>query len=318
MLCVFVTDRHLTLELKVRNIEKELLLRSSAETEDSLAKLMSRTYHPESDSHWQNVQVENKLFDRVRRSSAKEEIRLLDSECTCVGLPGPPGPPGSFGPQGEKGEAGVKGQKGELGSNRMPRSYQSRHIPRRPPLTKIQGGFEYAEVIAMKGEPGLRGLPGPPGPPGPSGVPGANGKDGATGPPGPIGPTGEPGIIGLPGPQGLRGYPGLDGAPGLKGDAYTKMQRDSSRSFTFDAMPGLPGPPGKPGEKGAKGDVGPVSLFDPKMNVHAIPGPPGPQGDLGPEGKRGRRGKPGKRGKSGRAANRGAPGNDIKRDSKKE
>ena len=315
VLCVFVTDRHLTLELKVRNIEKELLQK---DTGDSIEKLIRRSYLSDSDIQWNQGRARNdEIFERVRRSSSPEEIRLSDTSCTCVGLPGPPGPsgspglPGSYGPRGEKGVIGEKGQKGDLGSNRMPRSYHSRHGPRRAALTKLQGGFEYAEVIAMKGEPGMRGPPGLPGPAGPRGDPGAHGQDGLPGPEGKKGPKGgpgEPGSIGLPGPKGLRGYPGLDGAPGQKGNGYPEMQMDSSRSFTFEAVTGPPGPPGKPGEKGNKGDYGPVSLFDPKSSIQTLAGPPGNKGDTGQPGKRGKRGKPGKRGRSGRAANRGAPG----------
>jgi hypothetical protein len=69
-------------------------------------------------------------------------------------------------------------------------------FPRRTSLTRLEGGFHYAEVIAIKGDPG---------PPGPSGPPGQRGPSGAQGQPG---REGEVGPIGLPGPKGLRGYPG--------------------------------------------------------------------------------------------------------------
>ena len=280
VLCVFVTDRHLTLELRVTRAEAELEKLHQVEQQ----------YFPSEEAPGQ--------------ARAKRSVEAELAGCSCVGLPGPQGPPGRDGrpggPPGEKGEKGVSGREG----GRMARSYQSRHqagshSPRRSSNTILQGGFQYAEVIAMKGEPGQpgqpgpQGLPGPPGPAGPSGPAGAGGVEG---------PRGETGRMGLPGPQGPRGYPGLDGSPGQ----VAGMQADgSSRSFTFDGVMGPPGPPGRPGEKGDKGEDGPVSLYDPKTKSLSVPGPPGATGPAGPEGKRGQRGR---RGKSGRAANRGAPG----------
>lgn len=284
VLCVFVTDRHLTLEWKVKNMESDL------------NKLNDYFLLQKEPRHSEVIPGSS----RVKRSY-QEEITLADndlkSKCTCIGLPGPPGKDGTPG-----GPPGQKGEKGENGMTRMPRSYQSRHSPRRSSNTILQGGYQYAEVIAMKGEPGIRGLPGPPGPPG------KPGRDGGEGPPGADGPPGNDGRMGLPGPQGPRGYPGLDGAPGPKQEVlnYSQMQSDGqSRSFTFDAVMGPPGPPGKPGEKGDKGDVGPMSMYDPKTASITVTGPPGPEGPQGPDGKRGPRGR---RGKSGKAANRGAPG----------
>ena len=279
VLCVFVTDRHLTLELRVNRAEAEL--QKLNQLEQQFFQL--RTDFPSEDQQ------------RFKRSLEPPEV----SGCSCVGLPGPQGPPGRDGKPG--GPPGAKGEKGESGreGGRMARSYQSRHSPRRSSNTILQGGFQYAEVIAMKGEPGQ------PGQPGPQGLPGPPGPAGAAGPPGDAGvegPAGETGRMGLPGPQGPRGYPGLDGSPGQ----VAGMQADgSSRSFTFDGVMGPPGPPGRPGEKGDKGDEGPVSLYDPKTKSLSVPGPPGPVGPAGPEGKRGVRGR---RGKSGKAANRGAPG----------
>ena len=78
---------------------------------------------------------------------------------------GYPGFPGSVGPEGPKGEPGDLVD--EDGSRRT--SARSR---RRSTYTKLAGGYGYAEVIALKGEPGQSGppgLPGPPGPPGPLG-----------------------------------------------------------------------------------------------------------------------------------------------------
>ena len=262
VLCVFVTDRHLTLERKVKNLEAELHQQYFELRTDSLSE----------------------------RSRLKRSLDVEGGGCSCVGLPGPPGRDGQPG-----GPPGQKGEKGESGRERMARSYQSRHAPRRSSNTVLQGGFQYAEVIAMKGEPGQPGQPGPPGLPGP---------------PGPGGEPGEAGRMGLPGPQGPRGYPGLDGARGQVEDMknYAGMQADgSSRSFTFEGVMGPPGPPGKPGEKGERGEAGPLSLYDPKTKTVTVPGPEGPAGPPGADGKRGQRGR---RGKSGRAANRGAPGNE--------
>ena len=286
VLCVFVTDRHLQLEWRVRNMETEL------------QKLQS------SGPSFRDDPV-SELAPRVKRGvSATSELGDPD-DCTCIGLPGPPGKDGAPG-----GPPGPKGQKGDMGNSRvrMPRSYLNRHAPRRSSNTILQGGFEYAEVIAMKGEPGMRGLPGPPGPAGSPGLPGVDGGHGLPGSEGQRGPAGEPGRMGLPGPQGPRGYPGLDGAPGPIQESlkHSEMQADgSSRSFTFDAVMGPPGPPGRPGEKGERGEAGPMSMYDPKTNAVTVSGPPGPMGPEGPEGKRGARGR---RGKSGKAANRGAPG----------
>jgi len=234
VLCVFVTDRHLKLELKVKSLEQDLesLENSKLKREEGEERLMRNSYLARqmsgmSDTHWGFNQDQGgeswelEMKKRVRRSSRPEEIRLSDTACTCVGLPGPPGQHGFSGLPGAKGDSGEKGQKGDFGSNRITRSYQSRHAPRRSSYTKLQGGFQYAEVIAMKGEPGLRGFQGPPGPPGANGTPGQkgqNGNQGLIGQIGPTGPVGEFGKLGLPGSKGLRGYPGLDGVLGQKGE----------------------------------------------------------------------------------------------------
>ena len=261
VLCVFVTDRHLKLEDKVKNLEADL--------------------------HQQYFELRTDSVSEQRRFKRSYEGEAAG--CSCVGLPGPPGRDGRPG-----GPPGQKGEKGESGRERMARSYQSRHSPRRSSNTVLQGGFPYAEVIAMKGEPGTAGPAGPPGLPGPPG------------------PAGESGRMGLPGPQGPRGYPGLDGAPGQVEDMknYAGMQADgSSRSFTFEGVMGPPGPPGKPGEKGDRGEEGALSLYDPKTKTVTVPGPPGPAGPPGADGKRGQRGR---RGKSGKAASRGAPGKRLR------
>jgi hypothetical protein len=171
--------------------------------------------------------VEGGRSSRLKRSAyyppdeSPEEVRLYDIPgpgCSCIGLPGLPGPPG---PKGEPaaaaadpltepsdhGAASPRSQRGGGAQRRYPRRSSSAAA-----LTRLEGGFQYAEVIAMKGE---QGAPGPPGPPGPAG---------------PLGPAGDPGPIGLPGPKGLRGYPGLDGAAGQKGECMVQqMQADSAR-----------------------------------------------------------------------------------------
>ncbi len=50
--------------------------------------------------------------------------------------------------------------------------------PRRTSLTRLEGGFHYAEVIAIKGDPGPPGPAGPPGMRGPYGPQGQQGLDG--------------------------------------------------------------------------------------------------------------------------------------------
>ena len=159
VLCVFVTDRHLQLEWRVRNMETELQkLQSSGPSfrDDPLSE----------------------LAPRVKRGVSATAELADPGDCTCIGLPGPPGKDGAPG-----GPPGPKGQKGDMGNSRvrMPRSYLNRHAPRRSSNTILQGGFEYAEVIAMKGEPGMRGLPGPPGPAGSHGLPGVDGGHGLPG-----------------------------------------------------------------------------------------------------------------------------------------
>jgi hypothetical protein len=163
--------------------------------------------------------VEGGRSSRLKRSAyyppdeSPEEVRLYDIPgpgCSCVGLPGLPGPPG---PKGEP--AAAADPLTEPTDHGAAAARSRRRYPRRSSaaaLTRLEGGFQYAEVIAMKGE---QGAPGPPGPPGPAG---------------PLGPAGDPGPIGLPGPKGLRGYPGLDGAAGQKGECMVQqMQADSAR-----------------------------------------------------------------------------------------
>ena len=224
------------------------------------------------------------------------------NDCTCMGLPGPPGPlgmPGKSGNQGNPGlpgpigPAGPKGEQGTPGYKFLPKR-GNRRGPRRTALTKIANEYGYAEVIAIKGDPGN------PGPPGPQGLPGLMGPPGFDGSPGLNGKKGDVDARGAPGEKRQQGLPGLDGSPA------NRMQADASiRSFTFDAVPGLPGPPGKPGEKGEKGDIGPISFYDPKSNAKMIIGPAGPKGNAGNDGPRGKRGK---RGRPGKASREGRPG----------
>merc|ERR1719273_657366 len=162
----------------------ELLENSDRWSEEQTERLMERNYRANQDlAHgW-----------REKRSPDPEEIRLKDPDCTCVGLPGPPGPqgpegyrgyPGTDGVDGNKGDIGhpgQKGDKGDLGGRRSVRAHSPRRSPRRSSLTRLAGGFEYTEVVAMKGEPGLPGPPGVRGAPGPMGLPGFDGAPGKEG-----------------------------------------------------------------------------------------------------------------------------------------
>lgn len=240
LLCVFVTSRHLNLEEKVRNLQQEL---SSIEYRLLDRTILSDTWEgqeEEKETSWDNSILEANYYIQVNRgpeSRNKREINLrINSEkdsrkkreadylsehgCACVGLPGLPGPPGPPG----AGQDGIKGEKGDPGSyhSRSSRPWYPERLPRRTSLTRLEGGFQYAEVIAMKGDPGPPGPPGGQGPPGPVGPVGQTGV-GEPGVPGQVGP------MGLPGPKGLRGYPGLDGAPGQKGECIIPMQMDSAR-----------------------------------------------------------------------------------------
>ena len=120
----------------------------------------------------------------------------------------------------------------------------------------LAGGYGYAEVIALKGEPGRAGPPGLPGPSGPMGLPGFDGS------------PGKPGPIGERRPVGLPGSPGIDGSPGLKGEPGHSfeegMQADSSRTFTFEAASPIPGPPGPPGQS-------PSSTLEDTLSAAAAP-----------------------------------------------
>ena len=174
--------RHLILEEQVRGIQLTLNklqpAHSTAEENPVQRNRRSAYYSTE---------------EAEEEKSAPEEVRLYDHVsparpgCSCVGLPGLPGPPG---PKGDPADS--SGEK---------RQHQRRY-PRRSnaAVTRLEGGFQYAEVIAMKGE------------------------QGAPGPPGPVGP------MGLPGLKGVRGYPGLDGVAGQKGECMIQqMQADSAR-----------------------------------------------------------------------------------------
>ena len=310
VLCLYVTHSHLGLRSEVSQdqalshtwrgrLEADLL-----DYHDVLQQVKLRLDAQESE-----LEELRGLLDQSESSRDKREAYRRDrrGDCSCMGLPGPPGPlgspgrdgsPGSEGPRGPSGPVGQKGEQGEPGYRFLPARARGRS-PRRTGLTKLANDYGYAEVIAIKGDPG------PPGPPGPQGLPGLMGTPGFDGAPGLSGP---PGPRGLQGEKGLRGLPGLDGSPASPNN---RMQADASsvsRSFTFDALPGMPGPPGPPGkagEKGDKGAVGPISFYDPKSNAKMIVGPPGSKGEPGEAGVRGRRGK---RGRDGRARAAGRPG----------
>ena len=312
VLCLYVTHSHLGLRREVsqdqelslgwrRRMEADLL-----DYHDVLQQVKIKLESQESELEDLRGLLSNPdSSQREKREAYRRSERR--GECSCMGLPGPPGPlgspgrdgsPGSVGPAGPSGPVGQKGDQGEPGYRFLPSRARGRS-PRRTGLTKLANDYGYAEVIAIKGDPGAPGPPGPQGLPGLMGTPGFDGAPGLTGP---------PGARGLRGEKGQRGLPGLDGSPASPAN---RMQADASsvsRSFTFDALPGMPGPPGPPGkagEKGEKGAVGPISFYDPKSNAKMIVGPPGSKGEPGEAGLRGRRGK---RGRDGRARAAGRPG----------
>ena len=234
------------LKSEVRQLKQDFeIIRA---TSNSFERYSTRFSSTSTKSH-----VPNNQNSRFKRSLQDNKNDYSNDGCTCTGLPGPPGPPGDDGkdgypgfpgPVGIQGPQGPPGPKGDMGG--FVRSGRSR---RRSTYTKLAGGYGYAEVIALKGEPGRTGAPGLPGPPGPLGLPGFDGAPGQIGSPGPAGSQGERGPVGLPGemgPPGMPGRHGLDGMPGQKGDPGTKfadeMQMDSSRTFTFEAASPPPGP----------------------------------------------------------------------------
>ena len=247
VLCVFVTHRHLRLEHAVTDLRSnvDVLQANVDRCQSTLAQVKLKLERPESRekpergseesfvekvseverrgkendaSQWRGREDEKTIIgpgsedagypyqpyrqpsdnNRQKRGVVAKGTAAAENGCGCVGLPGMPGPPGPPALKGEKGEPGKTNHR--YIPNRFPRRSNA--------VTRLQG-FQYAEVIAMKGEPGS---PGPVGPPG---------------------TTGLPGPIGLPGPKGLRGYPGLDGAPGQKGECIIPVQMDSARKSKF-------------------------------------------------------------------------------------
>ncbi len=92
---------------------------------------------------------------------------------------GPRGPPGPKGDGVDRPTASYQRQRRRLDrADRGERGGDGRRSRRRSSLTKLAGGYGYAEVIALKGEPGRPGPPGPPGPQGPLGLPGFDGSPG--------------------------------------------------------------------------------------------------------------------------------------------
>merc|ERR1719225_1216022 len=81
---------------------------------------------------------------------------------------------------------------GEPGYRFLPSRGRGRS-PRRTGLTKLANDYGYAEVIAIKGDPGQPGPPGPQGRDGMMGTPGFDGAPGLRGPPGARGLQGEKG-----------------------------------------------------------------------------------------------------------------------------
>ena len=316
LLCVYVTHKHLELQATVLDLQEDVHS-SSPRHQDAIHSLQSTLRRHEAE-----IQELTRLLllrDQQQQQDGppppegpavfkqKRDVSGYGS-CDCIGLPGPAGPmglpgvdgypgrSGDIGPVGPVGRSGPKGDKGTQGDPgyRFLPERVNRRGARRTALTRIANQYGYAEVIALKGDPGNPGPPGPQGQAGPMGVPGFDG---------PVGPQGKKGDRGEHGPAGLKGKQGL---PGLDGSPANRMQSDAAmRSFTFDGLSGPPGPPGKPGEKGTKGDQGPLSLYDPMKNARMIVGPAGEKGGKGDAGNRGKRGK---RGRSGKASGVGRPG----------
>ena len=310
LLCVYVTHKHLELQDTVRHLQGDYET-SHQGSYNSLHSVQSTLRRHEAEIQELKrllQQQESPLPEGPPVKKQKRDVSGYGS-CDCIGLPGPAGPmglpgvdgypgrSGDIGPVGPVGRTGPKGDKGTQGDPgyRFLPERVNRRGARRTALTRIANQYGYAEVIALKGDPGNPGPPGPQGQAGPMGVPGFDG---------PLGPRGEKGELGDRGPAGPKGKQGL---PGLDGSPANRMQADAamSRSFTFDGLSGPPGPPGKPGEKGTKGDQGPLSLYDPMKNARMIVGPAGEKGGKGDAGSRGKRGK---RGRSGKAASTGRPG----------
>ncbi|XP_025017075.1 collagen alpha chain CG42342 isoform X3 [Tetranychus urticae] len=214
-----------------------------------------------------------------------------------VGPPGKPGFPGAIGIDGPKGDPGEKGDKGDKGESGFDLFTTTKGGVKRS-VTQLQGGpLGYAEVIALKGEPGNPGPPGPPGPPGLTGLPGFDGRIGSPGEPGPRGEAGPPGPTGPLGPIGKDGLPGPKGDKGDKGDRGLTTTLDGNAFPTgfIEGPAGPPGPPGPAGPPGRKGDTGQI-------------GPKGEHGEKGDRGERGRRGKRGPPGLDGMKGERGEMG----------
>ena len=308
VLCLYVTHKHLEMSATVQRLQGHISreeaatyswrerLTAAGRDEQETLRLIRETInrHEAMLEELHSLSSLRSRFDQDDQGLTKQKRDLSRyDQCNCVGLPGPPGPPGRegyrgyqgdsgpVGPPGKPGQSGEKGAQGVPGYRFLPERVNRRGA-RRTALTKIANQYGYAEVIAIKGDPG------PSGPPGPQGLPG---------------PMGVPGFDGTPGSTGKPGLPGLDGAPA---NPSNMMQSDAAmRSFTFDGISGQPGPPGKPGSKGDKGDIGPISLYDPVKNAKMVMGPPGLSGERGDVGPRGPRGK---RGRSGKASRVGRPG----------
>eukprot|EP00093_Oithona_nana_P000367 00367.XXX_2339_1734_1 [CDS] Oithona nana genome sequencing. len=109
----------------------------------------------------QNIQTSQLHQNNVPRQKRSIQTDKTDEECSCTGLPGlpgPPGPPGTDGYPGFPGPAGLEGPKGPIGPP-GPKGESGeikatvRRSRRRSTYTKLAGGYGYAEVIALKGEP---------------------------------------------------------------------------------------------------------------------------------------------------------------------
>ena len=200
VLCLYITHSHLDLCDKMKLFQEEKsrndrvtykwrkkIDNSYQEQSDILEQLkLTLLAHETSVSDLKRLWASNSDLHSNTGKSSQRTKREAFSDCACMGLPGPPGPlgmpgqdgnPGYPGPEGPVGPPGPKGEQGTPGYKFLPKR-GNRRGPRRTALTKIANEYGYAEVIAIKGDPGN------PGPPGPQGLPGLMGPPGFVGAPG--------------------------------------------------------------------------------------------------------------------------------------
>jgi len=127
-------------------------------------------------------------------------VTCNDTDCICVGDPGPTGPAGPAGPTGPTGPQGPVGLNGATGAT----GAQGLQGPAGATgATGAQGPQGPIGLTGAQGAQGAQGVQGPKGDTGAAGATGATGVTGAQGsqgPTGPLGPTGPQGPVGLTGP----------------------------------------------------------------------------------------------------------------------